>query len=62
MTALRRAFRPPDIHVVVSPETIKAARESARRELRSRLVVDNQLRVLIARYDAMLLAAMEDKR
>jgi hypothetical protein len=58
VTYLRKELRSPMLHVIQNIEAIMAARDSTRRELLSRRVTDRQLRALIARYDEILLAAM----
>ncbi len=55
MTYLRKALQPPIIYVVRDAESIKSARESARKQLLSLRVTCKELTVLISRYDKMLL-------
>ena len=60
MTYLRKALQTPRLYVVRDAGSIRAARESTRKELLSLRVTCKQLTALIARYDAMLLALAED--
>ena len=55
MTYLRKALQPPSIYVVRDADSIKSARESARKQLLSLRVTCKELTVLISRYDKMLL-------
>ena len=60
MTYLPKALQTPRLYVVRDAGSIRAARESTRKELLSLRVTCKQLAALIARYVAMLLALAED--
>ena len=62
MTYLRKALQAPALYVVRDAASIRAARESTRKELLSLRVTCKQLAELIRRYDAMLLADMESRQ